>query len=295
MEMRRERREQSRAERAFTLVELLTVMSILAILFALLTPVLVQGRDRIRSYVCQSNLRQIAFATSLYVQDYDDQYARPSDAVNGWLPDVHQPYLKQWKIWVCPSDPRAQTWDGVWGSESFRVRTSYLWNAYVFQGDPTDWRVSLTAASIPYPATLVVWAEGYANPGWVSDGAPLSDPDPHEASLHNAYGDSLNAAKHDPTAAPCPISHDDHLDVIHQSGGNYAFADGHARWLRPRAFTTAAIVQNGGDPVDDRTDPFVTNGARRAMLSGAVLCPVFCCVKDIGTPPSDGERPWFRP
>ena len=35
--------------------------------------------------------------------------------------------------------------------------------------------------------------------------------------------------------------------------------------------------------------------ARWAAISGQVVCPVFCCPRDIGTPPGDGERPWFRP
>ncbi|HZP81623.1 MAG TPA: prepilin-type N-terminal cleavage/methylation domain-containing protein [Chthonomonadaceae bacterium] len=279
----------------FSLVELLTTLSILTILLALVTPALLQGRDKIRAFTCQANLHQIGMATTFYAQDYDDQFASPNNEPYRGIPDAHRPYLKHWGVWNCPADARARRWDGWWDSETFRVRASYIWNAYVFQGDPADWRRSIPASSIPFPTTLVVWAEGYANPGWVNEGAPMSAPQPRAALLHSAYGDSLNAVKHDPTAAPCPIRHDEHLDVIHEGGGNYAFADGHAKWLRPTAFTTATLIQNGGEPVDDRTDPFVTNGARAAALNRTALCPVFCCPKDIGTPPSDGEHPWFRP
>ncbi|HZO89195.1 MAG TPA: type II secretion system protein [Chthonomonadaceae bacterium] len=283
------------ARRGFSLIELLTMIAILVILLAVLSPVLSEARKQVQGYVCLSNMRQIGMAATLYMQDADEQYACVHSDINGWLPDIHAPYLKQWRVWICPSDKDARIWDGEWQSESFYRRTSYLSNAYVFQGDPGDWQRSISSPSIPYPSTLVVWAEAYANPGWLREGAPLSTPYPGEAVLHNAYGDSYNAALNDPTAAPCPIHHDFHLDTIHHGGGNYTFADGHARWLLPSAFTTAAIVANGDQPVDDRTDPFVTNGARSLALSGAAQCVVFCCPKDIGTPPSDGERPWFRP
>jgi prepilin-type processing-associated H-X9-DG protein len=186
-------------------------------------------------------------------------------------------------------------WDGVWGSPTFWVRTSYVWNAYAFQGDPTTWYRGIGAASVAYPSMMVLWTEGYANAGWVNDATPLSDPDPQDAYIHNAYGDSLNAAANDPTARACPTHHGNHLDVRHHKGGNYSFADGHAKWFLPSAFKVADLYRSGGWIVNDPTDPFVTNGARLAALSGSVLCPVFCCPRDIGTPPADGERPWFRP
>ncbi len=295
MERSRNTPKRSQAAFGFTLIELLVVIAIVAILAELLVPVFMQAREQVRGYVCMSNLRQIGMASMLYHQDYDEMYASVSLQPGAWLPDVHQPYLSKWAIWRCPSDPNALTWDGVWNSPSFRMRTSYIWNAYVFQGDPTTWTRGISAASIPTPTTLVVWAEGYANAGWVNDAAPLSDPDPQDAYIHNAYGDSLNAMPHDPTAVACPISHSEHLDIQHNGGGNYAFADGHSKWLRPSAFKVADLYLSSGDVVNDRTDPFVTNGARWAAISHQVLCPVFCCPKDIGTPPGDGERPWFRP
>jgi prepilin-type N-terminal cleavage/methylation domain-containing protein/prepilin-type processing-associated H-X9-DG protein len=285
----------TRHARGFTLIELLVILAILAILMAILAPVFAQAREQVRSFVCLSNLRQIGMASTLYTQDYDETYASVSLQPFQWLQDLRAPYLKHWSVWRCMSDANARTWDGVWNSPSFKVRTSYIWNAYVFQGDPSTWLRGITIASVPAPTTLAVWAEGYANAGWVNAAAPISDPDPRDAYIHNAYGDSLNAVKHDPSAAACPISHSEHLDVIHHQGGNYAFADGHAKWLLPSRFRVADLYRSGGEVVDDRTDPFVTNGARWAAISGQALCPVFCCPKDIGTPPGDGERPWFRP
>src|SRR5262249_50886065 len=153
----------------FTLIELLVVIAILAILGAILAPVMAQMRSQARGYMCQANLRQVGLATLLYAQDYDEQYASPSPVPYGWLPDIHYPYMKSWRTWICPDDAHAKVWNGVWGSDSFVVRTSYLWNAYIFQGDPDNWRNSITLSAVPYPSTLVTWAEGYANAGWVND------------------------------------------------------------------------------------------------------------------------------
>lgn len=280
---------------AFTLIELLVCIAILAILFAMISPVLAEARESIRAYSCQSNLRQLGMAASLYVQDYDEQYASPAPVAFGWLPDIHQPYLKGFRAWVCPSDTEAKAWDGIWGSSTFQARTSYLGNAYLFHGDPAAWRSGISASAVSYPATTAVWMEAYANPGWLTEAAPLSDPDPAVALLHDAYGDGFNAGANDPFAAACWNHHERHLDIRHHQGGNYAFADGHSKWLLPRAFTTSAILANNGYPFDDRSDPMLTNGARYDARSGRFLCPVFCCPYDYGTPPGDGEHPWFRP
>ena len=56
----------------FTLIELLTVMVILALLAAILLPSLSYARECARSSSCTSLLKQYAYATSLYADDYND-------------------------------------------------------------------------------------------------------------------------------------------------------------------------------------------------------------------------------
>jgi prepilin-type N-terminal cleavage/methylation domain-containing protein len=61
-------------KKGFTLIELLVVIAIIAILGAVLLPVLAQARAKARQSQCLSNLRQVAMAAQLYLQDYEERF-----------------------------------------------------------------------------------------------------------------------------------------------------------------------------------------------------------------------------
>src|SRR5258705_9443446 len=63
-------RRQVKSDGAFTLVELLVVIAIIAILIAVLLPVLSAVRRQAIQLQCQSNLRQIGQAMTMYTQQY---------------------------------------------------------------------------------------------------------------------------------------------------------------------------------------------------------------------------------
>lgn len=101
--------------RAFTLVELLVVVALTTILTGILLPVIVQAREAARQTTCRSNLRQIGAAFTMYAQDYDEALPYAYRGSGGtpqapryqwWWEDDLQPYLRSYRIFVCPSaDP----------------------------------------------------------------------------------------------------------------------------------------------------------------------------------------------
>jgi prepilin-type N-terminal cleavage/methylation domain-containing protein/prepilin-type processing-associated H-X9-DG protein len=100
--------------RGFTLIELLVVVAIIAILAGILFPVFAQAREKARQSACLSNFKQAAAAITMYTQDYDEQMvplmyvccAFNMDVDRTW-PQLVAPYIKNWAIHNCPSDPGA--------------------------------------------------------------------------------------------------------------------------------------------------------------------------------------------
>ena len=105
-------------KRGFTLIELLVVIAIIAILAAILFPVFAQARESARKITCISNYKQMTTGVLMYMQDYDETMI-PANT-NGYSigclgcgspdmiwPQLIQPYIKNWQVFRCPSDPNA--------------------------------------------------------------------------------------------------------------------------------------------------------------------------------------------
>lgn len=192
-------------KKAFTLIELLVVIAIIAILAAILFPVFAQAKEAAKKTTCLSNTKQMAIGIYLYTGDYDDTYPNTSweqdslakqstpgfaGTYNPQNPNgtyqIHwtfliQPYIKNWNIFVCPSDPHPTPTDnpctaGVAGVGQLTggVMTcdwAAQLNSYipVYNAMPAhDWSV-VSATSFSSPSTQIVVAE-HRNDGIAADG-----------------------------------------------------------------------------------------------------------------------------
>src|SRR5438552_9460437 len=137
----------------FTLIELLVVIAIIAILAAILFPVFAQAREKARQTSCLSNLRQIGTAVQMYIQDYDERLPGTSWVTGRcgfyghWVPGGNianspnwrledgaiMPYVKNTKIFACPSDSVAASYNPSSPSApTDRAKgLSYAMNAYL--------------------------------------------------------------------------------------------------------------------------------------------------------------------
>jgi prepilin-type N-terminal cleavage/methylation domain-containing protein/prepilin-type processing-associated H-X9-DG protein len=126
-------------KRTFTLIELLVVIAIIAILAAILFPVFARAREQARKSACLSNLKQISTATLLYAQDYDETFPNanwigPEAFPPNWYfgesaKTLLQPYVKNQRVFVCPSDTELAHMVARGATQPFGL-------SYQFHGNP---------------------------------------------------------------------------------------------------------------------------------------------------------------
>lgn len=206
---------------AFTLIELLVVIAIIAVLAAILFPVFARARENARRASCMSNVKQIALGIMMYSQDYDEKTMPVSTTVgSGTCPDADiskcvgwsialEPYLKSAQIFQCPSETTSPSISGT----TYWSYTDYFIN-YNAAG--------VSAARFEYPTMTVLLGE--------AQGGGKTD--------NYSYGGKTTDAPAGVTRAKIDGA------TRHLDGSNWAFVDGHVKWLKGNADGTSEVVYN---------------------------------------------------
>ena len=249
---------------AFTLIELLVVIAIIAILAAILFPVFATAREKARQSSCASNLKQLGIAALQYTQDYDECYLQgpfntvANDYYNygmGWAGELY-PSVKSRAVFTCPSDAFQSLTDGAYVqlgnpanvssvSAANAQEVSYAYNANFGIGtttNPVHAAFPASALGAPTATVLLYEATGcVADPsnsvaGWVDGSSPASN----GTDILNNNGTGTTTGKAatgvwvgTQMGARGSQIFGTFLFGRHSSGANYAFADGHVKWLLP--------------------------------------------------------------
>ena len=183
---------------------------IIAILAAILFPVFARAREKARQASCLANVKQISLGLLQYVQDYDERfmyYGFGSYTVSPWIfwPHQVQPYIKNWQVMDCPSNPYA--------GQSMTYHGMFYPNWTTYGVTSTLWQTSTgyKLAKIESPAEKYMLFD--------SNHPALGDV---RAILTSTSCGQWSCGKNVATTHQWLVPHND--------GVNIGFCDGHAKW-----------------------------------------------------------------
>lgn len=237
-----------RNTQAFTLIELLVVIAIIAILAAILFPVFAQAKLAAKKTSDLANVKQIDLSVFMYNNDYDDAYPFCWGWNPTWVPWHQQlePYVKNLQLWKSPVDNwgrgnetgggegclmnvpvRAVTYSMNYTSPAFPNSSGVWWGTGSPQCDMSPTcddgkgnvsavaQVASTILEAPRPNWYHQWCQGWATEEFFN----YSD--------FNMVGGGA---------------------TMFNNGTNFAFCDGHAKFMTKDATLKPQGSQVGSTP-----------------------------------------------
>lgn len=172
-------------------------------------PVFAKAREKARQSSCLANLKQIALAELSYEQDYDEMTGAvatyPANMTTSWYTWITMltPYVKNTQLFTCPSATNKFAIDGT---RPLFWTGSYGTNRTICV-DGNYLYAYRSTATFQYPAETIMAAD-------ITSGQYI-----------RYSGTSVEA-----------------VADRHNGGANYAFFDGHAKWMSKQTVSAASTI-----------------------------------------------------
>jgi prepilin-type N-terminal cleavage/methylation domain-containing protein len=210
--------KEHKSHQGFTLIELLVVVAIIAIMAGILLPVFAEAKKSAQCTCCQSNLKQLGLAISLYTRDNNGRYPKqPEDsdklgfgvanwkdptAKANWARSI-EPYVKNGRIPVCPCSKKFSN-----------CRTN----------------CKMMASGVSYPISY------FANGLLMTDGISESTiTKPSDTILLQCCGQAWNRSMLAPYRDANTQQWESYVEndwAVHAGGSTLAYTDGRVQWKR---------------------------------------------------------------
>jgi prepilin-type processing-associated H-X9-DG protein len=162
-------------------------------------PVFAKVREKARTASCQSNLKQLGIAISMYVTDHDSVFPKRENVDDwnrrgGWMVAVY-PYVKNAQLYLCPSDEDPYAPAGLTGAPVTRI--SYMSSSFAVSNPPKG------EPEFESPSELMLLSEGNT-------------------------GGEIRQGDINGTGAPGTVN--ERIELNHFEGFNILYVDGHVKW-----------------------------------------------------------------
>lgn len=161
------------SKQGFTLIELIVVLTVVSVLASVIGAFASRSLAMAYRLQCASNLRQLGFATQLYLRDNDGYPPAWQNSSSRWM-DLVKPYLSggtKSSAFLCPCD---QTRTKVrWDSD---ITMSYGMNAFNFGGASHCFWYVVTTENVRQPSQTILLADCLPGLYYCGGGGSFSEP-----------------------------------------------------------------------------------------------------------------------